>query len=313
MIKEKEINFISAVVYVDELSIDIHNFLRSLISLFENRYKNFEIICVDDYMNNNVIESQIYQAKEETNCKALTIMRMAGRGKKGLEICMTAGRDFAIGDYIFEFDTTYKDYDVSVVTEAYQKILSGYDVVTARSLKQKDPIESRIFYKVFNSCSNLSYELESDRFRVMSRKAVNRAEEFSKISPYRKAVYSACGLNIARIEYNPVPCRETKRPDSAKWETASDAIVLFTNVAYRISMFFSIMLSLVMLGFGIYVIIVYIGKNKPVEGWAPMMGMICLGFLVVFILMTIHFKYIEVILSLLFRKQQYIVSSVERL
>lgn len=312
--ENKETNFISAVIYVDNLSTDIYDFLRSLIILFERYFRNYEIICIDDYLSNHIIENKIYQVKKETNCKALTIIKMAGDGKqKGREICMSAGRDFAVGDYVFEFDTTYKDYDESIIIAAYQKLFSGYDVVSAKPFRQMNSIGSRIFYKVFNNYSNLNYKLESDRFRIISRKAINRAEEFSKVSLYRKAIYFACGLNITSIDYKPVFCSEMKRSDSAKWETASDAIVLFTNIAYRISLFFSVLLAMVMLGFGIYVIIIYFGNNKPVEGWAPMMGMICLGFLVVFVLMAIHFKYMEIILRLLFKKQQYLISSVEKL
>ena len=49
----------------------------------------------------------------------------------GLESAMNAGRDLAIGDFIYEFDTAYVDYPSELIMEVYDKLLEGNDIVSA--------------------------------------------------------------------------------------------------------------------------------------------------------------------------------------
>ena len=95
--------------------------------------------------------------------------------------------------------------------------------------------------------------------------------------------------------------------------TAIDALVIFTDLAYKFSLCISILMAMFMMFAGVYTVIVYFGMNKPVEGWAPLMGMISLAFFSVFIILTIIIKYLDILLKLVFKRQKYLISSVERL
>ena len=52
---------------------------------------------------------------------------------QGIESSMNAGRDLAIGDFVYEFDDIFVDYEPQVLREVYDKLISGNDIVAARS------------------------------------------------------------------------------------------------------------------------------------------------------------------------------------
>lgn len=58
---------------------------------------------------------------------------------------MNAGRDMAIGDFVYEFDDINPDYPPELIRDVYDRMLSGYDIVAA-SCKGKIKLTSRLFY-----------------------------------------------------------------------------------------------------------------------------------------------------------------------
>ena len=101
--------------------------------------------------------------------------------------------------------------------------------------------------------------------------------------------------------------------DDEKGNTAIDSLILFTNLSYKVSMIISVIMAIFMIAAGTYTVVAYFGINKPVEGWAPIMGLIAAGFFATFIILTIIIKYLDVLLRLVFKKQKYLVSSIEKL
>jgi hypothetical protein len=100
----------------------------------------------------------------------------------------------SIGDAIFYKDGNTirrKNYN----GDAFYKILEGYDIVTV-SPKENDKLSSKLFYKTYNFFSKSKYKLRTDRFRILSRRAINRAFSISATIPYRKAMYINSGLKI---------------------------------------------------------------------------------------------------------------------
>ncbi len=47
----------------------------------------------------------------------------------GLEASMNAGIDLSIGDFVFEFDSCFMDFDPDVIMQVYRKSLQGFDIV----------------------------------------------------------------------------------------------------------------------------------------------------------------------------------------
>lgn len=55
-------------------------------------------------------------------------------------------------------------------------------------------LTSRLFYAVYNLGSRNTHKLRQERFRIISRRAVNRVNQMNAYIPYRKAMYMNCGL-----------------------------------------------------------------------------------------------------------------------
>lgn len=64
---------------------------------------------------------------------------------------MNAGLDAAIGDYVYEFDSTELCYPASLIFEAYRTALTGSDIVSVCPRTVRGG--SGLFYKLFNANS----------------------------------------------------------------------------------------------------------------------------------------------------------------
>lgn len=307
----KENNFISAVVYLHKGERNTYKFLSMIKSVLADNFKKYEIICVNDGAGNEVVD-EVREFKTENGEVIVSIIKMGFQ--HGLEASMNAGIDLSIGDFVFEFDSCYVDYDKELMMSIYHKALEGFDIVEATPPKKQSKLSSRIFYNVYNHFSDSEGRLATERFQIISRRAINRVSAYSKTIPYRKAVYVSSGLSVYSMDY----CAASeilgeKFDDEEKGNTAIDSLILFTNLAYKVSMMISVIMAIFMIVAGSYTIVAYFGANKPVEGWAPIMGLIAAGFFATFIILTIIIKYLDVLLKLAFKKQKYLISSIEKL
>lgn len=308
----KESNFVSAVVYLHKGETNTYRFLNMIGGVLSDNFKKYEIICVNDETDETVIRD-VHRFKTENEEAIVSIIKMGFQ--HGLEASMNAGIDLSIGDFVFEFDSCYVDYDSELIMSVYRKALEGFDIVVATPPQKESKISSRIFYGVYNHFSNGDLKLMTERFQIISRRAINRVSAYSKTIPYRKAVYASSGLNVYNMSYNitDVPITGVKFDDEEKGNTAVDSLILFTNLAYKVSMIISIIMAAFMIVAGTYTVVAYFGINKPVEGWAPIMGLVAAGFFATFVILTIIIKYLDLLLRLVFKKQKYLISSIEKL
>ncbi len=308
MNENKEKNFISAVVYINNCENEVETFLKNLYNELSSRFLNFEIICVNDGSHDRSVEKIKAQGSLLNSC-VISVVNLSYY--QGLEAAMDAGIDLAIGDFVFEFDSVFVDYPFEMISELYFKSLEGFDIVSARNKKSKTT--SKIFYNLFNSNSNTQYNLSSESFRVLSRRALNRVRSMSSTRPYRKAQYYSCGLKAAIIEYNAVSAiKNIGQPKKVRRELALNSLILFTNVAYKISVGFALAMMLVLIITTVYVVAVYLA-GAPVAGYTTTMLLISGCFFGVFAVLTIIIKYLSLLVDLVFKKQKYMIESVEKI
>ena len=305
MLLNKEKNFISAVIYVYNQEQEIYNFLLNLQNILNKNFEKYEIICVNDASTDGSVDQikKFVSANKATEGNtAVTILNMSFY--QGLELSMNAGVDLSIGDFVYEFDTIDSSYSEALIMDVYRRSLSGYDIVSA----------SKFFYLLFNKTAHTQYILQTEAFRILSRRGINRVHSISKTIPYRKAVYANCGLKTDVIYYENADFdRKMDRETVHKRkETAVDAIILYTDLAYRVSSTFSMLMILFTAAIGLYTIGIYFG-GRPVAGWTTTMLFLAFSFGGIFIILTIIIKYMSIILRLNFNKQKYIIESMEKL
>lgn len=311
MVINKEKNFISAVVYVRNNESDIEHFLENICKILNDNFDKYEIICVDDGSTDK--SSDVIKAyTPDKDGVVITLINMGYF--QGSERSMNAGVDLAIGDFVLEFDCVYIDYDKNTVMDVYFHSLKGFDIVSASNLKLKRRT-SELFYKLFNKYSNNPIALKSETFRIISRRAINRIQTLSKTVPYRKAIYANCGLQISSISYIPIPDSANKNKKQFKNERidlATNSLILFTDIAYRVSLSMTFIFLFSIFFVALYTLIVFL-KGNPVAGWTTTMLFLSVAFFGIFAFFAIIIKYLSIITDLIFKKVKYTIESIEKI
>lgn len=307
----KEKNFISAVVYLRNDEEYVTDFIQKLYGQLHTNFEKFEIICVNDASADQTV-AKVKKIAEGIEGTTVTILNMSFY--HGLELSMNAGVDLAIGDFVFEFDKMDTDCMEETLKKVYNKSLEGYDIVSA-SPKGKQKLTSRLFYSIFNRFTNNQYKLRTDSFRMLSRRAINRITAMTKTIPYRKAVYANCGLSCATVEFTATNAGKKAKEthDSGQRSgLAVDALILFTDVAYKFSIGMTVTMMVIAAIMAGYAVIIYLLGN-PVAGWTTTIGFLSFAFFALFGILTIVVKYLSILVDLIFKKKNYTFESIEKI
>ena len=305
----KEKNIISAVVYIHNAEGSINTFLNMLCEFLRNGYEKYEIICVDD-ASEDKSASIIRDFASEVDEGTLSILTMSYF--QGLELSMDAGVDLAIGDFVYEFDSPVISYPKEILGKVYAKCLEGFDVVSACP-QDSGHMMSGAFYRIYNKHSSSQYRLCTEAFRILSRRGINRVGSMSKTLLYRKAVYANCGLPTSALYYEKVadlPVAKSEERMSQR-NTAIDALILYTDIAFKYSMRFSVFMLLITVATAFYALITYLTIH-PVAGWTTTLLFVSLCFFGVSLLLTILIRYSALILRTVFTHQKYVVRSIDK-
>lgn len=303
---DKEKSFVSFVVYIHNDEDAIIEFLNQIDTYISAHFEKFEIICVDDGSTDNTVKRiKSFVSKG----KSITIVDMGFY--QGVELSMNAGVDISIGDFIYEFDSIDITYGLHVISEIFHECLQGNDIVSACPDRNRN-IGSSLFYKLYNMVSKSQYKLQTDAFRVISRRAINRVRSMNHVLSYRKAVYANCGLVMKNHLFRPVSKGIHNHDSSYRAGLAIDAFVLYTSVAYRMAAFFTAFMLVMTIGISGYALVIRM-KGIPIAGWTSMILVVCVGFLGLSIMIAILIKYTELILRTVFTHQKYIVKSIDRI
>lgn len=311
VMESKEKNFVSAVIYVHNAENRIEEFLRTIIKVMEENFENSEIICVNDFSDDESVKviKRVSQAASSTSVSILNMSYFYG-----LEIAMNAGVDLAIGDFVFEFDNMFLDFEEEKIMEIYYRSLQGYDVVSASS-DQKEKFTSSLFYKVFDEFANFPYKMKTENFRILSRRLINRVNLMNKTVPYRKAIYANCGLKTDNIKYESIGGTHIvaeKIEKSYRLDLAVDSLILFTEVGFRFSIAMTVLMMLVSAFMVVYSVMIYATSN-PVAGWTTTILFLSVVFFGLFGLLSVIIKYLQLLVNLVFKRKQYSFESVEKL
>lgn len=308
----KEKNFVSAVVYIHNAEERTTHFLKTIITILEENFENSEIICVNDFSSDASVE-QVKHASAAAKSTNISVLNMSYF--HGLEMAMNAGVDLSIGDFVYEFDSTKMDYDVDEIMRVYRKSLEGYDIVSA-SPDKRERFTSRFFYEVFEHFTDSAYKMNTERFRILSRRVINRISSMNKTIPYRKAIYMNCGLKTATLKYQ---CKDTdkknisdKKERKYRMKLAEDSLILFTEVGYRFASSMTLFMMFAAVFMMVYSLVIYLNSN-PVPGWTTTILFLSLGFFGLFGILTIIVKYLQLLVDLEFRRKRYTFESIEKL
>lgn len=308
-----EKNFISAVVYLNSAADgrQLREFLDRVMKKLQGLFLHFEMICVDDASPEEYVLC-VKECKKEYENIPVTILHMSNY--QGMEAAMNAGRDLAIGDFVFEFDECLFNFEDSMIETVYRECLKDYDVVCCAD-KYKDKKTSRLFYGLFNRFSGMDNKLQSDNFRILSRRGINRIQSLNRSIPYRKAMYANCGLKMQVLEYEPQirgNYQYDKKARKSRRTLALDSLLLFTDVGYRVAAWMAALMAVVMMCTAVYALAIYM-SGIAIVGWTTTVLFLAFAFFGLFVILSIVIKYLSLLLNLTFKRQRYLFEGIEKL
>ena len=307
MSKIKEKKFVSVVTYIHNDEYNLNQYLDLIYNTFKNNFENFEFVFVNDSSIDSSVDiiKNFFKNNEYTE---VSIINMSFY--HGVELSMVAGVDLAIGDYVFEFDSLEIDYDESIIIKVYNEVANGYDLVSAVPNKKMKSL-SALFYNLMKKYGSYKYNIVSDRFRVMTRRLINRIGDYNKTIFYRKALYESSGLSSNKIIYSIIPLQKSRVNNKYKIGLAIDSLIVFTNIGFSISCYMTFIMMFLMIVTSIYAL-VFKYFNKPVAGWTFTTIFLSLCFFGLFSILTIVVKYLQLIIDLQVRRKKYSFNSIEK-
>lgn len=309
----KENNFLSVILYCQNINKDsILSFPKALYNTFLKNFKNYEVIIVNDVASEKDIENFSTEISKYVEHNTTSIINFPSY--VGIEPAMIAGDNLAIGDYILEIDNINVSFSESTFMNAYKKLMEGYDIVSIEPKSTKKSIASSLFYKLYNNGVASEQNIGFDVFRLVSRRAFNRAKASSKTIPYRKAIYASCGLKhlILKDESLIISFPKGEKPHiKNKIALGIDSLLIFTNTIQRLAITISCMFLLITIAITVYTVYIFISSN-PVAGWTPIMLYLSIGFLGIFTMMAIVLRFLSVILDMVYKKDMHAIESIRK-
>ena len=145
----------------------LHARLEAILTTITSDY---EIIMVNDGSPDDAWETIKLLVEKDKNVKGVNLSRNYGQHK-----AITAGLDFADGDWVVVMDCDLQDQPEEIV-KLYQEALKGFDVVFGRRDQRKDSLfkklSSKAFYKVYDYFTESKIDNTVANFSIISSKVV---------------------------------------------------------------------------------------------------------------------------------------------
>jgi polyisoprenyl-phosphate glycosyltransferase len=216
----------------------VDRFLETLFRELEVLEDSFEVICVDDGSTDSTLEKLLAFRQKQSNLKIISLSR-----NFGLQPAITAGLDFAAGDYIVMMDSDFQD-PPHLVPVLYDKIrATGADIVSAlrngRNEKFIRRMSINIFHRIFDKLTSGQQIAQTGNFCIINKKAHHAMLRFSERNRYLPGIRNFIGFKHDFIIYDRPDRLEgnAKMSLSSLFSLAGDAIYSFTKWPVRICLY----------------------------------------------------------------------------
>lgn len=208
----------------------INRFLNELCENMEQTGEAYEIVCVDDGSTDTTLQKLIEFRSRNSSLKILSLSR-----NFGLQPALTAGIEYAKGDYLIIMDGDFQD-PPELVPVLFDKIkATGADIVSAvreaRNEKFTKRIYINIFHRIFDKLTGGQQVSQTGNFCIINKKAHRAMLQFSERNRYIPGIRNFIGFRHEFILYDRPdrPEGEAKMSRKKLFLLASDAIYSFSK------------------------------------------------------------------------------------
>jgi len=259
---------------LNELCERLHKVLRSIT-------EDYEIILINDASPDESWRIIKNLTKIDTRVKGINLSKNFGQ-----HYAITAGLDFAKGDWVVVMDGDLQDVPEEI-TKLYKTAQQGYDLVVGLRTKRNDGkvkrMLSKTFYVVFNFLNNSKINNHIGNFGIYSKKVIRSMSQLREQN--RSFGLFAVWVGFRRRE---ISINHAERPYGYSSYTlfkmlrlAFDSITSHSDMLLRSMISFGMIIILISMLIIIFIILQFIIYGIPVEGWTSLIVSIYLmgGFL----------------------------------
>jgi len=245
---------------------------KRLISSLKKDFKKFkyEIIFVDDGSSDKTFQILKKLHNKDKNLKIIQFSRNFGH-----HLALTAGIDYATGDYIVMMDGDLQDKPEEIIN-LYKKLKKGYDIVYARRMNKNfgvgKKISSFLFNKLISFLADKKIVINSTVFRIFTKQVAREVKQMRESNRYLLGLFGWVGFRhaIQKVGHGKRFGGKTKYSMSRQIELAFNAIISFSDYPLKLITkigFFFVFLSVLMI---FYILIKKLIYNTPIVGWSSL-------------------------------------------
>lgn len=247
---------------------------RRVKKILDSMQFNNEIIFINDGSTDATLLILEEIAKKDKNVKVISLSRNFGH-----QSAVTAGLEFAKGDYIAILDADLQDPPEEIPKMIQVAIQENANVVYGVRKERKGEtlfkkFTAFLFYKLINFLSDVPLPKNTGDFRLIDKTVLENFKKLPEKNKYIRGLISWIGFKQVPYYYvrEPRLAGETKYSLSKMIKFATTALLYFTKKPLKIATsvgFFSIVIGLFLT---LYVFGSLLFKpNQTVSGWASTM------------------------------------------
>lgn len=304
---------ISVVTPAYKCSECIEELYRRLKATFDKMsIDDYEIIYINDASPENDWEIISEIAKKDSKVKGINLSRNFGQHN-----AITAGLDYALGDYIVVMDCDLQDQPEEI-PKLYNKLKEGYDVVFGRRYERKDKffkkLSSKLFNMVFTYLTDTKVDKSVANFSIIKK---NVAYEYRKMKEKNRdygLFIKWLGFNrsYVNIEHGASKRRASKSSYTLKkmLNLAFDNIIAHSNKPLKISIKLGFIIVAIDIVYTIILFYKYFRYGTKITGWTSLMVSIWFFFGLVLANLGIIGVYVGKIFDEVKERKNYIVKEI---
>jgi glycosyltransferase involved in cell wall biosynthesis len=158
---------------------------------------DYEIVLVEDGSPDSSWDEIVQEASRNSKVRGLKLSRNFGQHH-----AITAGVDFATGDWVVVMDCDLQDPPESI-PQLYKKAKEGNDLVVAlfeeRQGKKTQQLFSRVFWRLLTWLTDLPFDHRVGNFRIFSRKVADSFKLYREQARLLGGINSLAGFRTSNV------------------------------------------------------------------------------------------------------------------
>lgn len=232
---------------------------------------NYEIILVDDYS-----KDESWKAIDEISSKNNKVKGIKLSRNFGQHYAITAGLDYANGDWIVVMDCDLQDRPEEILNLYKKAINDEYDIVLASRLNRRDSfikkLYSKSFYKVLGFLTGSEHDASVANFGIYSFRVIKEIKSLRESIRYFPTMVKWIGFNKTTITVKHSEREEGKSGYDFKkmLNLAIDIILAYSDKPIRTTIKLGILISVVSFVMSLYTLVKWFNGTINVVGYSSL-------------------------------------------